>query len=93
MTLPAELSCIPANRSVLEKNQTRLLVDYYRIRRRIAFPLPVDKFYEVKIPSKSISGYPWSIWMIWRLEERFHALYNGFAIEDAIWIVHVKINY
>lgn len=81
MTLPSELTSIPAHRSALEKQQTRLLVDYYRIRRRLAFPLPVDKFYEVKIPSKSISGYPWSIWMIWRLEERFHALYNGFSLE------------
>lgn len=81
MKIPSELTSIPTKRSALEKSQTRLLVDYYRIRRKIAFPLPVDKFFEIKIPSKSISGYPWSIWMIWRLEERFHALYNGFAIE------------
>ena len=81
MQLPSELAGIPASRSVLEKKQTNLLVDYYRIRRKIAFPLPVAEFYELKIPSKSISGYPWSIWMIWRLEERFHALYNGFSLE------------
>jgi len=81
MSLPAEITNAISKRCALEKKQTRLLVDYYRIRRKITFPLPLDQFYVLTIPSKSISGYPWSIWMIWRLEDRFHSLYNGFQFE------------
>lgn len=81
MQLPSAIANIPASRKEYEKKQTRLNVDYYRIRRKLSFPLPVAEFYTVKIPSKSISGYPWSIWMTWRLEERFHALYNAFSLE------------
>lgn len=81
MSLPLEITNIPSSRCALEKKQSRLMVDYYRIRRKISFPLPLDQFYLLKIPSKSISGYPWSIWMVWRLEERFHALYNGYFFQ------------
>lgn len=58
--------------------QTRLLVDYYRIRRRAAFPLPVTGPWPLPeaMPLRFISDmrYPWGIWMAWALEERLQVL-------------------
>ena len=45
MSLPLEITNIPSSRCALEKKQSRLMVDYYRIRRKISFPLPLDQFY------------------------------------------------
>ena len=54
--------------------QTHLLVDYYRIRRRIAYPLPIS---ELSLPASKPRGfenYPWGIWLSWVLEERVTVL-------------------
>jgi hypothetical protein len=56
-----------------------LEVNYYRIRRKLAYPLPVR---EIHIPEQPIRGfdeyedfeYPWAIWMLWALEERIYTL-------------------
>lgn len=57
----------------------RLVVDYYRIRRRLAFPLPLEQphppLMEV-FPEQEINDvhYPWFTWMMWALEERIGVL-------------------
>lgn len=62
------------------KTLQHLFVDYYRIRQRVAYPLPICK---IENPGFQIRGfnasYPWSIWMSWALEERIGAL--GYAAE------------
>lgn len=52
----------------------RLVVDYYRIRRQLAWPLPVMFEGEPDIPTRLGSTYPWSIWLMWSLEQRVNAL-------------------
>lgn len=59
--------------------QTHLFVDYYRIRRKISYPLPVRNFKNLNIqifPKAPLdeSHYPWSVWLIWNLEERIFSL-------------------
>ena len=76
MTLPT--------RSSLEKELRRratglvgaadLRVDYYRVRRKVAYPLPIRG---IELPGFELRGfrdYPWAIWMAWALEERVNAL-------------------
>ncbi len=57
----------------------RLVVDYYRIGRKIAYPLPLESLLvpEVRVPS--IPTYPWATWLLWTLEERIDCL--GWAAE------------
>ncbi len=56
-----------------------LIVNYYRIRRKLAYALPVRSLSIPALPVPSINDYPWSIWMLWALEERIYAL--GWAAE------------
>ena len=56
------------------KPQTHLIADYYRIRRKIAYPLPIREIYLPGLPIPGIAAYPWSIWMTWSLEERILSL-------------------
>ena len=66
-------------RAQWQLRQTRLVVDYYRIGRKIAYPLPLADLVipEVRVPS--ISTYPWATWLLWTLEERIDCL--GWAAE------------
>lgn len=60
--------------------QTHLLVDYYRIRQRVAYPLPIRAITHPDFTVREFNAaYPWSIWMSWALEERIGAL--GYAAE------------
>src|SRR5947209_6051882 len=59
--------------------QQYLVVDYYRIRRRVAYPLPVTSLSVPAIPVPGIGDYPWATWMLWELEERVNSL--GWAAE------------
>ena len=54
--------------------QTRLVVDYYRIGRKLAYPLPLSSLTipDVRVPS--IPNYPWATWLLWTLEERICSL-------------------
>lgn len=54
--------------------QRRLVVDYYRIGRRLAYPLPVTSLLVPDVPVPGIAGYPWDTWMSWALEERILVL-------------------
>ncbi len=51
-----------------------LHVDYYRIRHKLAFPLPLDALPRPGLPVRGIPRYPWSIWIAWALEERLFSL-------------------
>lgn len=67
-------------RSILEQRadrmarQDHLLVDFYRIYRKLAYPLPVTSIAPHEIQVEGIARYPWEIWMIWKLEDRVHSL-------------------
>ena len=61
-------------RAAHHKAQKHLIVDYYRIRRRVAYPLPVKSLNIPSIPVPGIPIYPWATWMTWALEERVNAL-------------------
>ncbi|MCE5273326.1 heparinase II/III-family protein [bacterium] len=55
--------------------QKRLRVDYYRIHRSLAYPLPVARIDNPPVPVEDSSlVYPWEIWMLWELEERVGCL-------------------
>lgn len=54
--------------------QRRLVVDYYRIGRKLAYPLPVTSLSLPDVPVPGIPGYPWATWMTWTLEERILSL-------------------
>ena len=56
------------------KPQTHLIADYYRVRRKIAYPLPIREIYLPGLPIPGIQTYPWAIWMTWSLEERILSL-------------------
>jgi hypothetical protein len=56
-----------------------LVVDYYRIRRTLAYPLPVRGLSLPTTVVPTITVYPWATWMMWALEERIHSL--GWAAE------------
>ena len=59
--------------------QRRLVVNYYRIRRQVAYPLPVRDLSLQEIPVPGVGNYPWATWMTWELEERVNSL--GWAAE------------
>lgn len=54
--------------------QKVLVVDYYRIGRRLAFPLGFEKIPQPALPVPGIPDYPWEIWMAWEIEERLNSL-------------------
>ena len=59
--------------------QERLTVDYYRIYRKLAYPLPVIAVDNPPLGVEDSFSYPWEIWMIWELEQRINSL--GWAAE------------
>jgi hypothetical protein len=56
-----------------------LIVDYYRVGRRIAYPLPLSNLVIPDVCVPSIPAYPWATWLLWTLEERMDCL--GWAAE------------
>lgn len=66
-------------RASAQCRQPRLVVDYYRIHRKLSYPLPLP---ELSVPDVVVPGlpqYPWATWMLWAIEERIHSL--GWAAE------------
>lgn len=59
--------------------QDRLVADFYRIYRKLAYPLPVTSVDNPPLRVEDRFSYPWEIWMIWELEERINSL--GWAAE------------
>ena len=56
------------------KPQSHVIADYYRIRRKVAYPLPLQKMVVPHMPVPGIAIYPWSIWVLWDFEERVNSL-------------------
>lgn len=61
-------------RAEREKPKTRLVANYYRIRRKLAYPLPLRSLSTPTLKIPDIPNYPWGIWLLWDLEERMNAL-------------------
>ncbi|QXR35672.1 heparinase II/III-family protein [Alcaligenes aquatilis] len=52
-----------------------LAVDYYRIRNKVAVSLPVSGLADASVPVRGFTAvYPWSIWLLWSLEDRLLTL-------------------
>jgi hypothetical protein len=75
----ASLASEILRRATRQLAQRYLTVDYYRIRRALAYPLPVSSLSLPTVPVPTIKEYPWATWMLWALEERVHSL--GWAAE------------
>ena len=64
-----------ANRASRLGAERFLLVHYYRIRKRLAVPLPItDSLPQAYAVRNFSSPYPWAIWLKWALEDRMLAL-------------------
>ena len=74
-----QLDSIIRARAAREVAAKRLAVDYYRVRQRVSYPLPVPQSVGPRRAIKTSQNYPWAIWMVWALEDRIHSL--GFAAE------------
>mgnify|MGYP006421475455 CR=1 FL=1 len=61
------------------RKETRMVVDYYRIRQKLFFPLPVEDIPEKLSSVRGRPDYPYSTWLLWQLEERIFTL--GWAAE------------
>jgi hypothetical protein len=79
-TIPSKSTFTEQIKSALKQRaahylqQKFLVVNYYRIRRRLAYPLPVQSLHIPKVPIPGIENYPWATWMTWELEERINSL-------------------
>jgi len=62
------------NRASRAIPQTHLVADYYRIRRKVAYPLPIREIHLPEMSIRGIESYPWATWMTWDLEERIGSL-------------------
>ncbi len=51
-----------------------LVADFYRIYRKLAYPLPVTEIHHPNLHVTGIPRYPWEIWMTWDLEQRVFSL-------------------
>ncbi len=54
--------------------QDVLVADFYRIYRKLAYPLPVTEIYHPSFHVTGIPKYPWEIWMTWDLEQRINSM-------------------
>lgn len=89
MNVPATTKAIEREiqrRAEWHKPQTHIVADYYRIRRKVAYPLPLREMYLPKLPVPGIPVYPWSVWVLWDFEDRINSLgwaATWFGDEDA----------
>jgi len=79
--LPERAAEIIHERAERYAGQELLVVDYYRIYRKLAYPLPVTEIHRPDFFVAGISKYPWEIWMTWELEERINSL--GWAAQSS----------
>lgn len=89
--LTADVEAELARRAEAATRERQLFVDYYRIGYRVNHPLPLAE--RPDPPPATIPGvprYPWSVWLGWALEERWHALFAAwrrFADERAAQVL------
>ena len=70
------------NRLEIEKNRTEIVVNYYRIRQKYVLSLPIENGWDKDLPVvvENINPYPYAIWLLWTLRERWDTLYSGYVI-------------
>jgi hypothetical protein len=73
-TLASQVETELRRRAEVYLRQKHLIADGYRIRRRLAYPLPLRRLEIPEMPVPGIPDYPWSVWMSWALEERVNSL-------------------
>ena len=80
---PADLAQVLRDRAVCELSRREMLINYYRIGHRLAFALPVDRRPAVSEMPVGISTltYPWLIWLVWALEERWRILHAAWRLQ------------
>ena len=81
---PTDLSQVLRDRAVRELSRREMLINYYRIGHRLAFALPVDRRPAVSEMPVGITTltYPWLIWLVWALEERWRILHAAWRTQD-----------
>src|ERR1051326_7012092 len=63
--------------------QSHLVVDYYRVRRRVAYRLPLRRLVLPRLAIPGLPDYPWATWLSWEIEERINALgWTGHLFSD-----------
>jgi hypothetical protein len=75
--MPADLAQTMRDRTSRELSRREILINYYRIGHPLAFALPVKRrptVAELPIGIASLT-YPWLIWLVWALEERWRILH------------------
>ena len=65
-----------------EKEQKRLVVNSYRVHRAISYPLPVVDFPALEYRGGGYDGYGYSIYLSWRLRERWDTLHAAVETYD-----------
>ncbi|MHB9131190.1 MAG: heparinase II/III domain-containing protein [Armatimonadota bacterium] len=61
-------------RAAMYAKATRLTVNYYRIRRKVSYPLPPDDRINITLPLPFGGHYPWETWLAWEWEQRIYSL-------------------
>jgi len=64
-------------------HQSRLVVDFYRIRRQLAYPVPIRECSFPRFPTRLSTWYPWDCWLAWAMEERVLSLGWAATLSDA----------
>jgi hypothetical protein len=74
LEISSEVEVELSQRAGYYARQSCLVVDYYRVRRRLAFSVPIKSIPELQTEIPQISNYPWAVWLSWALEERVGSL-------------------
>lgn len=79
----ADLETEIRTRAEAELARKELLVDYYRIGMPLSYPLPVNRRFRTTELPVGISSltYPWLIWQVWALEERWRVLHAAWRAQ------------
>lgn len=69
-------------RAAFERTRAEMVVHYYRIGYTLSFPLPVARRPTAGELPQGIATitYPWLIWLIWDLEERWRSLHAAWRL-------------
>lgn len=78
-SLPPEIRHEIQQRAARYCESGYLEVDYYRVRQKLFFPLPIERIPEKASSVRGLPAYPYGTWLMWSLEERILAL--GWAVE------------
>lgn len=68
----------------IEKEKKEIQVNYYRIFKKYTFSLPIQNGWDKDLPIKveNIEPYPYAIWLLWTLRERWDTLFASYKLFD-----------